>query len=299
MRVFTSADCLAHDPGPGHPDQALRLKTVLESICANTALELLEAAPASIDDAALCHDRAYLTRAAAISRAGGGELGADTTLSAGSWAAVLGATGAVLGALDHALNSGAHSFAAIRPPGHHALHDRAMGFCVVNHVAVAATVARRRGRDRVLIVDWDVHHGNGTQAMVEHEPLTRFVSMHQWPWYPGTGSSDERGAARNCFNLPMAPGLPAAAYVESLWRGIELATRGFAPDLILISAGYDGMLGDPLGGFTLEPEHYAIWVERMRGRFPAVPLVALIEGGYAPTRLAAGVVATIKAMELQ
>ena len=242
-----------------------------------------------------CHGAEYLARAESLSRAGGGELGTDTTLSSGSWAAVSGATGAVLGALDHALNRAGHAFAAIRPPGHHALANRAMGFCIVNHVAVAAHEALRSGRDRVLIIDWDVHHGNGTQALVEQDPAIRFVSMHQWPWYPGTGAADERGVG-NVFNLPMSPGLPATAYVESLWRGVSRATEGWTPDVILISAGYDAMLGDPLGGFTLEPADCVTWVERLRDRFPGVPLVALMEGGYAPARLAAGVAATVQAL---
>ena len=297
MRVFTSPACLAHDPGPGHPDQPLRLKAVLDALRVAADVQMADAPPASLDDLLRCHDRAYLDHAAALSAAGGGELGADTTLSAASWLAALSATGAALGALDHALATREHAFAAIRPPGHHALRDRAMGFCVVNHVAVASEVARSRGRERVLIVDWDVHHGNGTQALVEREPRTRFVSMHQWPWYPGTGASDERGVG-NCFNLPMSPGLPSAAYVATLWRGIELATTGWHPDVILISAGYDAMLGDPLGGFTLEPEHFALWVARMRERFPGVPIVAMLEGGYAPARLAAGVVATVGALAL-
>ena len=294
MRVHTSAASLAHDPGPGHPDQPQRLSAVLAALRAAPDIMLTDSAPASIEDAEYCHDRGYLERAAALSAAGGGELGADTTLSADSWSAVLGATGALFGALDHALATGENGFAAVRPPGHHALRDRAMGFCVVNHVAVAAAVARRRGRERVLIVDWDVHHGNGTQALVEREPLTRFVSMHQWPWYPGTGASDERGVG-NCFNLPMAPNLPPTAYVETLWRGITLATTNWRPDLVLVSAGYDAMLGDPLGGFTLEPEHYALWIQRIREHLVDVPIVGVMEGGYAPARLAAGVLATVRA----
>ncbi|MEP6743915.1 MAG: histone deacetylase, partial [Gemmatimonadota bacterium] len=155
--------------------------------------------------------------------------------------------------------------------------------------------AQRLGRSRVLIVDWDVHHGNGTQALIEHDPSIRFVSMHQWPWYPGTGAAQERGVG-NVFNVPRPAGLPAigpGGYVESLWGWIEVAGKEWSPDLILLSAGYDSMTGDPLGGFTLEPEHYATWVTRLRERFVGVPIVGLLEGGYAPERLAAGVVATI------
>lgn len=295
MRVFTSAACLAHDPGPGHPDQPIRLATVLQSLRTAPGVELVEAPPAPLDSLLACHDRGYLKRAMAISAAGGGELGTDTTLSADSWAATIGATGAALAGLDQALAGGDHAFVAIRPPGHHALHHRAMGFCIVNHVAVLARAALRRGRERVLIVDWDVHHGNGTQALVEQDAAIRFVSLHQWPWYPGTGSAEERGVG-NCFNLPMAAGLPAPTYVETLWRGIERATDAWPPDLILISAGFDAMLGDPLGGFTLEPGDYATWVARLRDRFPDVPLVALMEGGYASRRLADGVLATVQAM---
>lgn len=296
MRVFSAGACLAHDPGDGHPDQPARLATVLAALHAQPRLVLTESVAAPIDSLLLCHDRAYLDRIAQMSAAGGGELGPDTPIDENSWAATLAATGAALAALDHALGGLGHAFAAIRPPGHHALRSRAMGFCIVNHIAVVAEAARYRGAERVLIVDWDVHHGNGTQAMVERESRTHFVSMHQWPWYPGTGAAAERGVG-NCFNLPMSAGLPPAAYVESLWRGIERATADWQPDVVLISAGYDAMCGDPLGGFTLEPEHYAVWVTRLRDRFASVPIVALMEGGYIPERLADGVVATTGALD--
>ena len=295
MRVFTGGSCLLHRPGPGHPEQPLRLATVLDALRAEPGVELVESPEASLAPLLACHDREYLERAAALSAGGGGELGTDTPLSTDSWRATLAAAGAALAGLGHALAGHGDAFAAIRPPGHHALRARAMGFCVVNHAAVLAVEALRRGRDRVLIVDWDVHHGNGTQALVERDPAIRFVSMHQWPWYPGTGAVDERGVG-NCFNLPMPPGLPASRYVETLWQGVERATAGWAPDLVVVSAGYDGMLGDPLGGFTLEAADYVTWVGRLRERFAGVPLVALLEGGYAPARLAEGVLATVRAM---
>ncbi|HEY3933533.1 MAG TPA: histone deacetylase [Gemmatimonadales bacterium] len=295
MRVFTSAATLLHDPGHGHPERPARLNAVLAVLRSRPDIQLIESAPAALDALAGCHDPAYLGRARALSAAGGGELGPDTILGRASWDAVLGASGAALAALDAALTTGVNTFAAIRPPGHHALGNRAMGFCVVNHAAVVAHTARRAGRDRVLIVDWDVHHGNGTQALVEDEPGIRFVSMHQWPWYPGTGAADERGVG-NIFNVPMPPGLPAATYVTALWRAIERATTDWAPDLLLISAGYDAMRGDPLGGFTLEPGDFATWVDRLRDRFPGIPIVGLMEGGYAPARLAQGVAATVTAL---
>src|SRR5205085_9573431 len=128
------------------------------------------------------------------------------------------------------------SFCAVRPPGHHAVRARAMGFCLFGNVAIAAHYVRRQhGVERVLIVDWDVHHGNGTQALVENEPDIHFVSMHQWPWYPGTGAAEDRGPHGSVWNVPMPPQLEPARYVEALQRAVEAAVKGFAPDLIMIS----------------------------------------------------------------
>jgi acetoin utilization deacetylase AcuC-like enzyme len=231
-----------------------------------------------------------------MSERGGGALFLDTILSRDSWAAVLGATGAVLAAVDHALGGRGHSFAAVRPPGHHALAARGMGFCLVNNVVVAARHAQEAGRGPVLIIDWDVHHGNGTQALVETDPTVRYVSLHQHPWYPGTGAANERGVG-NIFNVPRGPGKPPELYVGDLWSAIVAATTDWVPDLVLLSAGFDAMAGDPLGGFTLEPEHYADLTRRLRDRFPSVPIVGTLEGGYVPDRLAAGVVAHLRALE--
>src|SRR5690606_10138685 len=181
-------------------------------------------------------------------------------LAPASWQAILGATGAVLAATDAAID-GSAAFAAIRPPGHHASATRAMGFCPVNQVAIAVAHARTRGIERALVIDWDVHHGNGTQDIVADQPLTRFVSMHQEDWYPGTGAAADTGVG-NCFNRPMPPGRPRAEYVETLWAAVAAATNDWQPDAIFISAGYDSLAGDPLGGFTLEPGDYATWISR-------------------------------------
>lgn len=170
-----------------------------------------------------------------------------------------------------------------------------MGFCLLANVVVAAREAQARGAARVLIIDWDVHHGNGTQALVEADASIRFLSMHQWPHWPFSGAAGERGVG-NLFNRPMRAGLPPDRYVETLWSGILAATEGWSPDLLLVSAGFDSMFGDPLGGFTLEPEHYAEWTERLRTRFPATPLAMTLEGGYVPARLAAGVAAVVGAL---
>ena len=170
-----------------------------------------------------------------------------------------------------------------------------MGFCLVANIVVAARHAQRAGRERVLIVDWDVHHGNGTQALMEHDPTLRYVSLHQHPWYPGTGMADERGVG-NVFNVPRGPGAPPARYVEDLWAAIEAATTGWPTGFVLISAGFDAMRGDPLGGFTLEPDHFADVTRRLRERLPDIPIVGMLEGGYDPPRLAEGVLAHVLAL---
>ncbi|MEP6590351.1 MAG: histone deacetylase [Gemmatimonadota bacterium] len=294
MQVFAASASLQHDPGPGHPERPERLATVLRTLRGAAGVKLVEPPPAPLDLLLTRHSRRYLDQIAVRGRARG-NFGPDTPVGPASWDSALAATGAALGALRHALSGRGHGFAAIRPPGHHALAESGMGFCLLNHVAILSAVGRTMGCGRVLIIDWDVHHGNGTQAMVEGEAETRFVSMHQWPWYPGTGAASERGVG-NCFNLPMPAGLDRARYVEVLWDGIVAATDDWVPDLVLISAGYDAMRGDPLGGFSLEPADFATWVTRLRERFPSRPIVALMEGGYDPDRLAAGVMATVDAL---
>jgi acetoin utilization deacetylase AcuC-like enzyme len=223
-------------------------------------------------------------------------LGAATVVSAGSWAAATAGAGCVLDGVDMAIDARAvRSFAAVRPPGHHALANEAMGFCLFGNVALAAHYARVRHRlDRVLIVDWDVHHGNGTQALVEQQAAIRFVSMHQWPWYPGTGAADDRGPHRSVWNVPMAAGLAPSVYVDAFLAAVDRATAGWTPDLVLISAGFDSLRGDPLGGFTLELEHVTLLtraiVERATG-WCGGRVVSALEGGYAPARVGAAVVA--------
>jgi acetoin utilization deacetylase AcuC-like enzyme len=261
--VFTHPDCVRHDPGPGHPERPARLQAILERLAGWPGAEVRQAAPADRGALLVAHGEDHLDRLEAASHAGGGSLSLDTFVNSASWAAVLGATGAV--------------------------------FCLVNNVVVAARDAQRHGRERVLIVDWDVHHGNGTQALVERDETIRFVSLHQHPWYPGTGMAEERGVG-NVFNVPRGPGAPPSRYVEDLWAAIVAATDEWAPELVLLSAGYDAMAGDPLGGFTLEPVHYAELTGRVRERLPDAPIVGLLEGGYIPARIAEGVAATVAAL---
>lgn len=293
--MFTHPACLKHNPGNDHPETSARLRAVLDRLRREPKVTLREAEPAAPESLLAVHKQTYLSTVQAMSAKGGGALFLDTVLSEDSWAAALGGAGAALAAVDHAMRGKSHAFAAIRPPGHHALAGKGMGFCLLNNVVIAARHAQASGLQRVLIIDWDVHHGNGTQALVEADATVRYVSLHQYPWYPGTGAADERGVG-NVFNVPRGPGKPASLYVGDLWAAIMAATIDWTPDLVLISAGFDAMAGDPLGGFTLEPVHYSDWTTRLRQHLPSTPIVGLLEGGYAPDRLAEGVAAHLLAL---
>ena len=304
VAFISHSDCGRHDTGWGAPEHVGRLRGITQALRNDfdlfTALEHREGRHATREEIALAHDAEYIRRIEAFAHAGGGRLDDDTVASEGSWAAATAAAGCVLDGVDLAFApQPMRSFAAVRPPGHHALRDRAMGFCLFGNIAIAAHYARRRhGAARVLIVDWDVHHGNGTQALVEHDPDIHFVSMHQWPWYPGTGAAADRGIG-NVWNIPMPAGLPAPEYVAALERGIDGATAGWTPDLVLISAGFDSLRGDPLGGFTLEPLDLAGVTERLVTRsqeWCAGRVVSALEGGYLVGRVGEGVVAHLRAL---
>lgn len=291
MQVTTARAGLGH---PGMPEQPERLAAVLRLLERDGRFMPSEPPPAALEVLARVHPRPWLARIERAAAAGD-DPGEECRLAPASWPAILAATGAVTALVDRALARAEHGFAVIRPPGHHASAEWAMGFCPVNQVVIALAHARAHGAERVLIIDWDVHHGNGTQELVAGDPAARFVSMHQSPWYPGTGAADERGVG-NLFNVPLPPGLRREEYREALWAAVVSATTGWVPELVLLSAGYDSLAGDPLGGFTLEPDDYATWVTRLRTRWPTVPMVGVMEGGYAPERLAAGVLATLEAL---
>jgi len=293
--VFSHPDCIAHDPGPGHPESPERLRVLLARLREAPFVDLRESPTADLADLLMIHDASYLARLAETAQRGGGVLDADTIMNSASWDAARRSAGGAQAAVDHALEYSATAFSAGRPPGHHALHDSAMGFCLLANAVLAARRAASLGVQRVLIVDWDVHHGNGTQALVEREPGIHFVSMHRSPWWPGTGAADERGIG-NVWNVPRPPDLPAHRYVEDLWSAVDQATTGWPPELVIVSAGFDSMTGDPLGGFTLEPEHYAEVTGRLRNLPASPPLVGLLEGGYIPSRLADGVLAHLAAL---
>ncbi len=290
LHVVTHEDCLGHEGGPGHPERPERLRTIYELLRGGgggVELAWHEAPEATRAELERVHPAAYVDRVRDLSLSGGGALDPDTSVNTLSWGAALRAAGAGVRAVHLACEDGGNAFAPVRPPGHHAEAARAMGFCLFGNVVVAAAEARAAGlAERVLIVDWDVHHGNGTQALVEDDADVHFVSLHQWPLYPGTGREEERGVG-NVWNVPRPPGRPPGEYVADLKAAIEKATDGFAPQLVLISAGFDAMRGDPLAGFTLEAEHYAEVTRQLRGL--GAPIVAMLEGGYHLDNLRAGV----------
>jgi len=286
-----------HQAGAGHPERPQRIEAVLEALRAPAfagVIDWVEAAPAGREALERVHPPAYLDALEAVAEAGGASLDADTVLGPRSWEAVRASAGVALAAVERGIDAGT-AFGATRPPGHHALAGRAMGFCFLNNVVIAARYGQELGRRRVLIVDWDVHHGNGTQALVEEDRDVRFVSMHQYPWYPGTGAADERGVG-NVFNVPRPPALPRAVYVRDLLAAVDAALDGWRPDLVLVSAGFDSLAGDPLGGFTLEPDDIAVLTTALRERAGRAPVVGVLEGGYRLDLLAAGTAAHVRAL---
>jgi acetoin utilization deacetylase AcuC-like enzyme len=292
-----------HDSGSGHPERAARVAAALRGIDAAglaDAVVPLEPRRATVDELARVHPVPYLDALRAFCAAGGGALDPDTVAGPGSWDTALLAAGAVLAAVD-ALDEGSGdvAFVAARPPGHHALADQAMGFCLLNNVAVAAAALAERG-ERVLVVDWDVHHGNGTQAIFWDDPRVLYVSTHEWPLYPGTGRVSDTGG-------PLAPGttcnipLPAGATGDVLLAAFdsvvgEVAER-FAPTWVLVSAGYDAHRADPLAGLELTAGDFALLAGRAAGFAPGPGRIAVVlEGGYDLGALEQSVGATLSAL---
>ncbi len=303
--LLTHKACLAHDTGPFHPECPDRLRQVMAALEAETFSDLLrEEAPRASEEALLrVHPPMHIRSLLALSPPPNDpiHLDADTVFSAGSAEAALRAAGGGIAAVDAVMSGSVRAaFAAVRPPGHHAEPDRAMGFCLFSNAAIAARHARARwGAARVAILDFDVHHGNGTQAVAESDPTLFYGSTHQYPCYPGTGMAAERGVAENILNSPLAPGAGSAEF-RAAWEGSILpALDAWAPDLIVISAGFDAHRADPLAQLRLETEDFA-WVTeaimevataRCGGR-----LVSILEGGYDLRALAASAATHVRAL---
>lgn len=290
LALVTHPACLRHENAPGHPETPRRLDTVLarleRDLVAPGRAAWLEAPDAAAADLLRVHTAAHLERLARVEREGGGVLDPDTAMRPGSLEAARRAAGAAVLAAEHALGGRGPAFCAVRPPGHHATAGDAMGFCLLNNAAVAARVALDRlGAPRVLVVDFDVHHGNGTADAFRTEPRVRYVSSHQWPHYPGTGPAEDVGVG-NLFHVPLPPGLAAPTYTRGLLHAVDRALRGFAPALLIFSAGFDGLKGDPLGGFAWEPADVAAFTHGIVERAGRPPVVSVLEGGYDPPRLA-------------
>jgi len=314
LQFYHHPTCSLHDTGWEHAEHQGRLRAVAQALGA--ALPDLHADVTPMDGSAidpglaqLVHTKRHVEQVqAAVEKAAAsgnpGRLDVDTVVSGRSWDAALAAAGCAVDATRAVLTGQTRTaFAAVRPPGHHAESDRPMGFCLLNNVAIAATVARDEGlAERILIVDWDVHHGNGTQEIFYSDPDVFYMSLHQSPLYPGTGASSERGAGAGLGttrNLPMPPDLEAAAYVEALLEAAREAVNEFAPDLLIISAGFDAALLDPLGSFTLESEHFHLLTEQLVGVTSASTdgrTVSVLEGGYHPRELGRNVVSHLTAL---
>lgn len=285
--LLTHPDCLLHDTGYGHPENADRLRAINDALASPSFNELKreEAPLADLADIERVHPKAYVEMVrASIPKRDHKFLDADTIVSPGSWNAALRAVGAALHAVDQVVAGKAdNAFCAVRPPGHHAEPSRAMGFCLFSTVAIAAEHARaKHGANRVAVIDFDVHHGNGTQAAFWTDKDLFYGSTHQMPLFPGTGALSETGVG-NIFNAPLKPGDDGAKFREAFETRILPALDAFAPDLILVSAGFDAHLKDPLAQLRLVEADFAWVTEQLleaAARHSGGRLVSSLEGGY-------------------
>jgi len=300
--VFTHPDCEGHLTPPGHPEQAARLSAVARGLAGMDLLRL-DAPMGDMADVLRCHPPRYVDGLRrAVPSQGWTQLDGDTFLSPGSWQAALRGVGGVCAAVDLVLSGGAHNaFVAPRPPGHHAEAETAMGFCLFGTVAIAAKHALdHHGLSRVAVVDFDVHHGNGTQDLLWNEGRVLFASSHQMPCYPGSGAPEETGAQGQIVNVPLRPGSDGAAMRAAYEGQIFPRLEVFRPELILVSAGFDAHAADPLAGLLWDEDDFS-WLTRricdLAGAHCAGRVVSALEGGYDLEALAASVAAHVAVLK--
>jgi acetoin utilization deacetylase AcuC-like enzyme len=304
-RVLYDPQCLKHLAGTRHPERPARLEAVLQALASpafSQRIAITRSRPARDEEILRVHSRKYLELVRAEVAEGRSALSTgDTALSADSLSAAMAAAGAVISAVDAVMAGGAeNAFCAVRPPGHHASANRGMGFCVFNNVAIGVRHAQaKHGVTRVLIADWDVHHGNGTQDIFWSDGSVLLFDTHLQPWYPGTGSSEEigEGKARGLIiNRPFPAGAGRAEILGAFQQVLVPAADRFRPELVMISAGFDSRKGDPLGGFVLTDQDFADLTEVMTGiaaRHSKGRLVSVLEGGYVLDGLASAVAAHV------
>ncbi|ABB58154.1 histone deacetylase family protein [Synechococcus elongatus] len=301
LPIVYSDRFLDHDTGLGHPERPERLSatvTHLRSQPWSTALDWYLptdlATRSPLPWIETCHSLHYIDSVQHLAERGGGSLDPDTPCSAASYEVALLAVNAWLDGIDRLLTRQSQAaFALTRPPGHHALATHGMGFCLFGNAAIAARYALAQGLTKVAIVDWDVHHGNGTQALVEQQPAIAYVSLHQSPAYPGTGSASETGFYENVRNLPLPPGSDGQDYRQCFETIVLPFLRAWQPQLLIVSAGYDAAAADPLANMRLQPADYGALTQQLRSL--QIPILFGLEGGYDLPALSASVAATLAA----